>query len=221
MGCPRERCFARGKQRPGMACPTVPRGLSTDPLCCDKTMIPVVRRRWPERSRTSISSGMAYMLGWGGAARTGRAPDKDPAQAPKIGSISARTSWWCFPDTAQERYGHKSDLSNNLFYVTRISSSGDANVTWVSVAKGGERIQGGAAKLTPNSFTHPDQCPKGAESAGQRADSMNQRKEINHELDIYRLYVVRKETTVDRVVTMKSRQAIVRWGLSWCCGIAG
>jgi hypothetical protein len=47
------------------------------------------------------------------------------------------------PDTAQEALrGINQDLSNNLPYITRLSSSADATPIWVvPVAKGGDRIK--------------------------------------------------------------------------------
>jgi len=47
------------------------------------------------------------------------------------------------PDTAQDALrGINQDLSNNLPYVTRLSSSVDATSLWVvPVAKGGDRMK--------------------------------------------------------------------------------
>jgi hypothetical protein len=85
--------------------------------------------------------GLAYMLM--GEARQGQgAPHaKDPAQVKEWFYVGPHVMI-VLPDTAQDALrGINQDLSNNLPYVSRLSSSADATAIWVvPVAKGGDKI---------------------------------------------------------------------------------
>ena len=86
--------------------------------------------------------GLSYMLM--GEARQGQsaAPAKDLAQVKDWFYIGPHVMM-VLPDTAQQALrGINQDLSNNLPYITRLSSSVDATSVWVvPVAKGGDRIE--------------------------------------------------------------------------------
>jgi hypothetical protein len=78
-----------------------------------------------------------------GEARQGQGatPAKDPTQVKEWFYIGPHVMM-VLPDTAQPALrGVNQDLSNNLPYITRLSSASDATSVWVvPVAKGGDRI---------------------------------------------------------------------------------
>ena len=86
--------------------------------------------------------GLSYMLL--GEARQGQntPPAKDPAQVKEWFYIGPHVMI-VLPDTTQDALrGINQDLSNNLPYVSLLSSSADATPIWVvPVAKGGDRIK--------------------------------------------------------------------------------
>ena len=86
--------------------------------------------------------GLSYMLMGEARQGQGTAPAKDPAQVKEWFYICPHIMM-VLPDTAQDALrGINQDLSNNLPYITRLSSSADAtSVLVIPVAKGGDRIK--------------------------------------------------------------------------------
>ena len=132
----------------GWTCmPDVPWRPQHDPMCVDETMMQWLMATLAGKKPNINRVGLAYMLM--GEARQGQgAPDaKDPAQVKEWFYVAPHVMV-VLPDTAQEALGGiNQDLSNNLPYVTRLSSSIDATSLWVvPVAKGGDRIKEEAQK---------------------------------------------------------------------------
>jgi hypothetical protein len=127
----------------GWTCmPDVPGRPQHNPMCMDETMM-----QWYNATRAGKKPnidrvGLSYMLMGEARQGQGAAPAKDPAQVKEWFYIGPHVMM-VLPDSAQEALrGINQDLSNNLPYTTRLSSSADATSVWVvPVAKGGDSIR--------------------------------------------------------------------------------
>jgi hypothetical protein len=122
--------------------PDVPARPQHDPMCVDETMMQWLMATLAGKNPSINRVGLAYMLM--GEARLGQGAlhAKDPAQVKEWFDVGPHLMI-VLPNTAQEALGGiNQDLSNNLPYITRLSSSVDATSLWVvPVAKGGDRIE--------------------------------------------------------------------------------
>jgi hypothetical protein len=127
----------------GWTCmPDVPGRPQHDPMCVDETMMQWLMATLAGKKPNIDRVGLAYMLM--GEARQGQGahPAKNPAQVKEWFYVGPHVMI-VLPDTAQDALrGINQDLSNNLPYVSLLSSSADATPIWVvPVAKGGDRIK--------------------------------------------------------------------------------
>jgi hypothetical protein len=127
----------------GWTCmPDVPNRPQHDPMCVDKTMMQWIMATLAGKKPNIDRVGLAYMLM--GEARQGQGapPAKDPAQVKDWFLIGPHVMM-VLPDTAQDALrGINQDMSDNLPYTTRLSSSVDAtSILVVPVANGGDRIK--------------------------------------------------------------------------------
>ena len=123
--------------------PDVPGRPQHDPMCADETMMKWLAATLAGKKPDIDRVGLSYMLL--GEARQGdrvQLRQKTPARS-KNGSMSARTSWSCFPNSAKDALrGINHDLSNNQPYISLLGSADVATPIWViPVAKGGDRIK--------------------------------------------------------------------------------
>jgi hypothetical protein len=127
----------------GWTCmPDVPGRPQHDPMCVDETMMQWLMATLAGKKPNIDRVGLAYMLM--GEARQGQgAPHaQDPMEVKEWFYVGPHVMM-VLPDTAQDALrGINQDLSNNLPYVSRLSSSTHATPIWVvPVAKGGDKIK--------------------------------------------------------------------------------
>jgi hypothetical protein len=111
-------------------------------MCVDETMMQWLMATLARKKPNIDRVGLAYMLMGEARQGQGASPAKDPAQVKEWFYVGPHVMI-VLPDTAQDALrGINQGLSNNLPYVTRLSSSVDATSLWVvPVAKGGDRIK--------------------------------------------------------------------------------
>ena len=132
----------------GWTCmPDVPKRPQHDPMCVDKTMMQWIMATLAGKKPNIDRVGLAYMLMGEARQGQGAAPAKDPAQVKDWFYIGPHVMI-VLPDTAQDALrGINQDMSDNLPYTTRLSSSVDAtSILVVPVANGGDRIKEEARK---------------------------------------------------------------------------
>jgi hypothetical protein len=127
--------------------PDVPGRPEHDPMCIDETTMQWLMATLAGKKPNIDKVGLAYMLM--GEARQGQGafPAKDPAQVKEWFYVGPQFMI-VLPDSAKDALqGINQDLSNNLPYVSLLSSSADATAIWVvPVAMGGDRIKAEPAK---------------------------------------------------------------------------
>jgi hypothetical protein len=127
----------------GWTCmPDVPGRPQHDPMCVDETMMQWLMATLAGNKPNIDRVGLSYMLMGEARQGPGAPAAKDPAQVKEWFYVGPHVMI-VLPDTAQDALrGINQDLSNNLPYVSLLSSSADATPIWVvPVAKGGDRIK--------------------------------------------------------------------------------
>lgn len=127
----------------GWTCmPDIPGRPQHDPMCADETTMQWLMATLQGKRPNIDKVGLAYMLMGEARQAQGAAPAKDPAQVKEWFYIGPHIMV-VLPDTAKEALiGINRDLSNDLPYISFLSTSTDSTPVWVvPVAKGGDRIK--------------------------------------------------------------------------------
>lgn len=127
----------------GWTCmPDVPGRPQHDPMCVDETMMKWLMATLAGKKPEIDRVGLSYMLMGEARQAQDAAPAKDPSQVKEWFYVGPHVMV-VLPDSAVDALrGINQNLSNNLPYITRLSSAAVSTPLWIiPVAKGGDVIK--------------------------------------------------------------------------------